>query len=285
MAKGMKNTKQVNYWMLGDFDGAKPIEQAFSEAKKMGYDGVELTFGHGELGPRITEARCRDIRRAARNTGVKMESLCTGVYWEQSLTDPRASVRHKAVAFTKAYLQVARWLGVRVILVVPGAVDVAFMPDARVVPYARVWKLATEALRKCLPVARATGVTMGIENVWNFFLTDPMALKAFVDQFKSPRVAVYFDVGNCMINGYPDHWIEILGKRIKAVHFKGFKRTDGGGGMSGFTSDLMDGDVDWKAVTGALKKIKYAGPITAEMLPPDMAVARKTAGRMKKILG
>lgn len=40
MAKGMKNTKQVNYWMLGDFDGAKPIEQAFSEAKKMGYDGV-----------------------------------------------------------------------------------------------------------------------------------------------------------------------------------------------------------------------------------------------------
>jgi sugar phosphate isomerase/epimerase len=69
------------------------------------------------------------------------------------------------------------------------------------------------------------------------------------------------------------------------VHFKGFKRTDGGGGMSGFTSDLMDGDVDWKAVTGALKKIKYAGPITAEMLPPDMAVARKTAGRMKKILG
>ncbi|HUU58680.1 MAG TPA: sugar phosphate isomerase/epimerase family protein [Phycisphaerae bacterium] len=281
----MRNTRQVNYWMLGGLDGGKPIEEAFGEARKMGYDGVELTFGHGEFGPGISEARCREIRDAARRLDLKLESLATGVYWTQSLSDPRASVRSKAVAFTREYLQAAKWLGVKQVLVVPGAVDVAFMPDARVVPYAQVWKLSAESLRKCLPTARKLGVTLAIENVWNFFLTDPMAMKSFVDRFRSPRVGVYFDVGNCVINGYPEHWIEILGRRIRAVHFKSFRRSDGGGGMSGFTADLLDGDIHWKAVVAALKKIGYGGPVTAEMLPPDPEVARRTARRMKQILG
>ena len=101
-------------------------------------------------------------------------------------------------------------------------------------PYQTAWKHATASLRKVLPVAQKLRVTIGLENVWNWFLGDPMAMKAFVDQFKSRRIGCYFDVGNCLINGYPEHWIEILGKRIAGVHFKNFSREDCGGVLRGF---------------------------------------------------
>ena len=122
--------------------------------------------------------------------------------------------------------------------------------------------------------------------------SDPMSMRQFVDQFRSRFIGVYFDVGNCLINGYPEHWIEILGKRIAAVHVKNFTRQDCGGGLHGFGDDLLQGDVDWKAVIAALKRIDYRGAITAEMIPfsrlpnlvlPDMALARKTARQLRKI--
>jgi len=115
----------------------------------------------------------------------------------------------------------------------------------------------------------------------------------FVDPFKSRRVGAYFDVGNCIINGYPEHWIEILGKRIAAVHFKNFTRSDCGGVLHGFGDDLLKGDVNWKAVVAALRKVGFSGPVTAEMIPfsrlpdlvlPDMKLSRDTARKMRTIL-
>ena len=95
-----------------------------------------------------------------------------------------------------------------------------------------------------------------------------------------------------MLTGFPCHWIEILGKRIKRVHVKNFTREDAGGVLHGFGDNLLKGDVNWKNVVKALKKIKYKGFVTAEMIPfcrlpnlvlPDMKLARSTAKAMQKI--
>jgi L-ribulose-5-phosphate 3-epimerase len=161
------------------------------------------------------------------------------------------------------------------------------------VPYQTVWKNATASIRQILPTAKRLGVKVAVENVWNWFLADPVAMKTFVDQFRSPYLGVYFDVGNCLIGGYPEHWIEILGRRILAVHVKNFSRQDCGGGLHGFGDDLLIGEVDWPAVFHALRRIKYRGPITAEMIPfcrlpdlvlPDMALAKKTATQLRRLL-
>lgn len=289
----MRNTMQINYWTIGGFGGEKAPEQALEEAKEMGFEGVELCFGAGQLSEGITKERCYVIRQAAVRMGMKIESLASGAYWGQSFSSPEAGVRAKAVAFTKEYLRVANWLGAKVVLVIPGAVAVPWEPAQPVVPYAEVWKRATAGVRKCLPDAKKNGVAIGIENVWNWFLGDPVAMRAFIDQFKSSCVGVYFDVANCLINGYPEHWISILGKRIKAVHFKNFARQDCGGVLHGFGDDLAAGDVNWEAVKKELGKIGYKGPVTAEMIPfsrlpdlvlPDMKLARATAQRLAQIM-
>jgi hexulose-6-phosphate isomerase len=176
--------------------------------------------------------------------------------------------------------------------VIPGAVDVGWDPSFPVTPYQQVWDNATESLRELLPFAAERGVTMALENVWNKFLLGPVEFKMFIDQFASPYVGSYFDVGNVVITGYPEHWIEILGRRIAAVHVKNFQRSDAAGVLHGFGDDLLQGDVNFSAVKAALEKIGYPGPITAEMLPfsrlpdmvlPDLDLARDTAAKMKKV--
>ena len=55
----------------------------------------------------------------------------------------------------------------------------------------------------------------------------------FVDGFESKHVRVHFDTGNIMLFQFPEHWIPILGPRIKNVHFKEFskKGTDHSAGV------------------------------------------------------
>ena len=288
----MTNTLQITYWTIGGFDGAKPLGQALSEARQMGYEGLEPAFGAGELTPQTTEADCERILLKADRVGFSIRTLACGNYWGLSLASPDANRRRQAVEFTRQYLQVAAWLKARTVLVIPGMVDVGWDPSVPVTPYQQVWDLATQSLRELVPAAEKAGVVIGVENVWNKFLTDPMAMRQFIDQFNSPFIRCYFDVGNVMIHGYPEHWIDILGPRIAAVHVKNFKRDDAGGLLHSFGDDLLVGDVNWSAVRTALSRIGYTGPITAEMLPfcrlpnmvlPDMDLARRTAAAMKRI--
>jgi L-ribulose-5-phosphate 3-epimerase len=284
--------KAINYWVLGGFDGEKGPYAAIEDAARWGLDGVELTVGDC-LPADVTEAECGGIRAAAAKAGIGLRTLAAGFYWGCSLGSPDEAERVRAVEFTKRYIRIASWLGAETILVVPGAVDVAWDPSRPVVPYQQVWDLSVKSLKEVLPLAEELKVNLAIENVWNKFLTAPVEMKIYVDQFGSERVGVYFDTGNCMINGYAEHWIEILGKRIKAVHLKNFKREDAGGLLHGFGDDLLSGDLDFSAVKAAIAKHAPSVPVTAEMIPfcrlpdlvlPDLKLAADTAKKLLTVV-
>ncbi|MEN8255315.1 MAG: sugar phosphate isomerase/epimerase family protein [Verrucomicrobiota bacterium] len=279
--------KAINYWVLGGFDGEKGPYAAIEDAAKWGL-GLEITFGDC-IPADVTEEECGKIKAAAEKAGVGLKTMATGFYWGCSLGSPDEAERAQAVEFTKKYLQAAAWLGAETILVVPAAVDVAWDPSRPVVPYKQAWDLSVESLKEILPLAEELGVNIALENVWNKFLLSPMEMKMYVDQFGSDRIGVYFDTGNCMVAGYPEHWIEILGSRIKAVHLKNFKRDDAGGLLHGFGDDLMAGDIDFAAVKAALEAHIPDVPVTAEMIPfcrlpdlilPDAALAEDTAKKL-----
>jgi len=287
----MKNVLQMNYWTIGGFQGETPIEKALQEIKKMGLDGLELTYGSGEFAPGISEKRCKELRKIANDLSVKIATCATDFYMHTPLASTSASKRKKAIEFSKRYFNDSALIGAKVCLVVPGCVWVPWDAKQPVVPYKTVWDNSIEGVNAVIPAACDSGVKIGIENVWNGFLTDPMALKLFIDQFNSRYVGSYFDAGNCIINGFPQHWIEILGKRIIAVHIKNFKRNDCAGGLHCFGDNLLEGDLDFKAVKKALQKIKYTGPLTVEMVPfsrepnlvlPDTKLAYDTAQKMLK---
>ncbi|MGL1893861.1 MAG: sugar phosphate isomerase/epimerase [Spirochaetaceae bacterium] len=288
----MENFKAINYWVLGGFEGDKTAFTAIDDAKKMGLDGIELTFSD-VLKEDVTEEQCKEILEYATKQGVGLQTLATGYYWGCSLASEDVDEREKAIEFTKKYIKVAKWLNIDKILVVPGAVDVAWDESRPVTKYKTVWDNATKSINTIIPFAEENNVNICLENVWNKFLLSPMEFKFFLDQFDTEFIGIYFDVGNATMNGYPEHWVEILGSYIKAIHFKNFSREDCGGMLHGFGDDILEGDVNFKNVILELNKINYNGPITIEMIPfsrlpdlvlPDMDLAKKTANGLISIL-
>jgi hexulose-6-phosphate isomerase len=256
-------------------------------AKDAGFDAIEVAIAEdGEITLNSTEADIRKVVDTARKVGIGISSLATGLFWSYPLTSDDEAVRNKARQVVSKSLQVAQWLGVDAILVVPGAVGVDFAPGLGVVPYDIAYDRSLEALKDLAPQAEQRKVCIAVENVWNKFLLSPLEMRGFIDEIASDYVQVYFDVGNVIATGYPEHWIRILGSRIKRVHFKDYRRNVGS--LDGFV-DLLEGNVDWAAVMGAFRAVGYDGYVTAEMLPPyghhPDALIYSTSVAMDYILG
>jgi len=259
--------KSISYWSFpGGLVGTRPVAEVFALARKAGFEAVEVALsGVGDLSLSTTEKEAQGIVRSARDAGVRISSVATGLFWGKSLSSDDPGVRSEALGIARKLIDTAAWLDAGAVLLIPGAVDVFFDPAAGIVDYDTVYKRATDAVASLLRQASSSRIAIGIENVWNKFLVDPFAMRAFIDQFNSEWVGAYFDVGNSMLAGYPEQWIRILGKMIKRVHLKDFRR--GVGTADGFV-DLLAGDVNWPEVMKALREAGYSGPLTAEMIPP-----------------
>jgi hexulose-6-phosphate isomerase len=272
----------ASYWMFeGGLEATLPVADAMVQAKELGFDAIELCVASsGVLTHEATQAECDQIVALADEFGIEIASVASGESWSCSPTDDDPAVRAKIIEFTKKSLQVTQWLGTDAYLFVPGAVDVFFLEESPVVPYDVCYERAKEAVAQILPTAEQLGVTLGIENVWNKFLLSPLELRDFIDGFGTDSVGSYFDAGNVLLTGYPEHWVRILGKRIVRVHVKDFKKSIGT--AEGFV-DMLEADLDFQALKAALAGVGYNGYITAEMLPYQPGRPEKSAAEMKKL--
>lgn len=235
-------------------------------AKEAGFEGFEIDLSDsGPVSLTSTKEELQAVRRLADEVGMPLSGFATGLYWGANAASADAANRKKAAEILQRQLFCAHELGIDAVLVVPGSVGVDFIPGGEVVPYAAAYERATDFIRAALPEAERLKVRIGIENVWNKFLTSPLEMRGFIDQFHSEYVGAYFDVGNTLATGYPEHWVEILGSRILRVHFKDYRRAVGS--VDGFC-DLLSGDVNWPEVVKSLRAISYKGWVTAEMIPP-----------------
>ena len=255
--------KSINIW---SFCGPWDLEEKFALAAKHGFTAIEPDLTEdGPIGMENSDDELRQVKALAGKHGLEPSGLATGLYWGANGASADAATREKAAAILDRQIHCAEVLGIDAILVVPATVGADFIPGCEVVPYADAWERGSELIREALPAAEKAGVTICVENVWNKFLLSPLEMKQFVEQFDSLRVGVYFDAGNTLACGYPEHWIPVLGDHIKRVHFKDYRRA--AGSVDGFC-DLLSGDIDWPAVVGALKAIGYDGWVAPEMIPP-----------------
>ena len=279
---------QISYWAFRDaLSGQRGVVEAMRLARRAGFRGIELAVSaEGELTPQTSTADCQRIAQAAREIGIRIGSVASGLLWGANPASADESIRERAVKMTRQCLRIAADLGAKVLLVLPGHVDVFFDPAAEIVPYDECYKRAVTFGRAVAREADRVGVAAGFENVWNKFLLSPLEFRRFVDEIGCSSAGVYFDVGNVWNFGYPEHWIKILGRRIKAVHVKDFKRAVGN--ASGFCQ-LLDGDVPLAESLRLLKARGFKGSVTAEIFPgpadtDETAFLGTIAERMRRIL-
>jgi L-ribulose-5-phosphate 3-epimerase len=264
-------------YMLNSFPRGDKLSmvEKFKMLKAAGFHGVEPP----------SHADREEVLKARDESGLQIASISCGEH-SRMLASPAPSERTKGLDGLHYALESAHAYGAKSILVVAGGVNEA-------ISYAQNYQRTQEEIRKALPLAEKLGITMAIENVWNNFLLSPLEAARYVDEFKSPAVGWHFDVGNVMSIGWPEQWIRVLGKRIKAIHIKEFsrKKMNEQGNRKGFNVEYLEGDNNWPTVMKALDETGYSGWAILEAscgpckdgMPPE-AYLTKVSGQLDRIL-
>lgn len=154
-------------------------------------------------------------------------------------------------------------------------------------PLMESWNETIAVIRTGLDAAEEHKVNILVENVWAGFLISALDVERYVDEVNHPWFGAYFDVGNNVRWGVPQHWIEILGDRIGKLDIKEWneKKHNSEGLRAGFGSELGDGTIDWAAVRASLRKIGYRGWATAEVKGGNRERLADISQRMDTVLG
>ena len=217
--------------------------------KAAGYEGIE---------PNSHMDR-NEVIDALKATGLKASSVCNNKHWQLLLSHADEAVRRQGIEAQIVAMEDAQAYGTDAVLLVPGRVD-------ENTSYEDCWNRSTACIKELAPVAEKMKIKICVENVWNNFLLSPMEMRMYLNQFNSPYIVSYFDCGNILVYGWPEHWIATLGKQIGRIHIKEFSReiADKQGRWAGFGVSLTEGNVRWKEVMAEIRKHYTGGWLTTE---------------------
>ncbi len=241
---------------------------------------------------RIKQLRKEQGLRAqdmAEKIGIAISGVCSFLYWPYSLTHNDPVRRKKGFQLAQEMIEAARLLGTDNLLTIAGAVYIPWLEGEEPVPNDVCDRRSREAIGRLLPVAEKAGVCLNIENIFaHGYLYSPGEMVQYVDRFKSKHVQVHFDTGNIMQYQFPEHWIPILGRRIKNIHFKEWDKRTHEFNLHTFRT-LLDGTTNWPAVIESLDKVGYRSYLTFEYFHPfdhfPEALIYQTSDALDRMLG
>jgi hexulose-6-phosphate isomerase len=152
--------------------------------------------------------------------------------------------------------------------------------------YLENYRTTQDIIRRAVDHAEKQQVMILCENVWASYLIEPMGMARFIDEINSPMVGIYFDIGNVVRWGWPQHWLEVIGKRAKKLDVKEYDLgvAMNEGMRAGFAKPLGEGSIEWDKVRAELAKIDYHGWATAEVKGGDRERLKEIAAQMDRVL-
>lgn len=243
--------------------------ERFALAREVGFEAIEMQT--------ITKPEeAAEIKEAAAKAGLRIHSVMNMDHWRFPLSSSDPQVVSDSVKGMETSLKNAALWGADTVLLVPAVVDAK-------TSYQDAWTRSQRVIReRLLPMARDLKVIIAVEEVWNKFLLSPLEFAKYVDEFNSPSVKAYFDVGNVVFYGFPQDWIRTLGSRIVKMHIKDFKLDRRSGQFT--WPNIGEGDIDWPEVRRALTEIKYSGYVTTELNGGDGAYLKDLSARVDRFL-
>ncbi len=248
------------------------LADRFLLAKETGFEQVEAPQTDDEK-------RAEEIARAASDAKIRIHSVMNGDHWRFPLSSADPEVVGKSMKAMRTSLRNAKLWGADTVLLVPAVVN----PQTS---YQQAWDRSRKQIAELIPEAENLKVIIAVEEVWNKFLLSPLEFVRYIDEFKTPWVRAYFDVGNVVLYSYPQDWIRTLGKRIVKLHFKDFKFQQNPQTRKREADfvNLGDGEIDWKEIHKALGEIGYTGSATVELSGGNREYLTDVSKRFDRIL-
>ena len=249
-----KIKKAVKYHMV---TGDASVEDKFKLVKDLGFDGIKT---RAQLDPAKKEL-VKAYANASEKTGL-----------------PIHGVIHSSNPDIIGAIDQAKYLGgTSVLHVVRYNKNVSYLQNVRE---------TKQIIQRAVQHAEKQSIMILCENVWASYLIEPLGMARFIDEFGSPMVGIYFDVGNVVRWGWPEHWLEVIGNRAKKLDIKEYDLTIAmnEGMRKGFAKPLGEGSIQWDKVRSALAKINYKGWATAEVRGGDRERLAEIADEMDRVL-
>lgn len=268
-SNSLKIKKGLGFWMIKE---ELSLLDKFKLVKDLGFDGIEFNSP--------LDLPLKELLEARDKTGVEIPSTVNKDHWGKPISDPDPAIRKFTIDSMARSLEQTKELGGDTVLLVPGVVS-------DTVSYKTAYDNALDSIRKMIPHAEKTGVKIALENVWNNFILSPIEAKDFLDKIDHPLVGWYFDLGNILRYGWPDHWLEVLGDKVFKLHVKEYSKKimNEQGLGKGFNVELTQGDVNWSQVMKTIKDINYKGQyMTLEVNGGDRTVLKKLSEQLDTII-
>ena len=248
--------KAINAWTIPE---TVSFEAMFASISAAGFEGIELNLDKPDASAHCLTMASKQvdydrINALAKQYKLPVCSISTSLYGD-TLGSDDVQEREAGKNILRKQLECAAALAADCILVVPGGIG-------EKTSIRQAYENSRQSLSELVPEIEEKKIKVGLENVWNGFFASPTDMARFIDDFHCPYIGAYFDVGNVLINSFPEYWIEILDKRIFKIHLKDFLHSSWNQGVF---VNLLQGDARWEQIMKALRKAGYDGYLTAEL--------------------
>lgn len=183
-------------------------QSEFRMAAQMGFASIEwlVDWPDWRENPLLDPKAETAIRQIVSETGIPINSLCADYFMEHRLDGPDGP---KSGAMAIQLVEVAAQLTRQKLVLIP------FL-EANAYPTEQERSEVILNIKPAVKRAETLGVRIGLE-------TEMIAseLTDFLEQFDSPAIGAYYDIGNCTSYGFdcPSD-LKLLGKRVFGVHIK-----------------------------------------------------------------
>lgn len=256
--------KSMNLWSC---DPKLTFEEVIPMLKEAGFDAVEFTFDKDGMSNHsifrtTTDERLKEIKKLCDDNGLEVASVAGSLYGLYPLG--KEETYKEAQAIIREHIHVAKMLGTDAILVTTNG---EVMCEGKVgYPIDKAYEVCYKALCEMKDEIVESKVYVCLENIWNAFFASAFDMANFIDRLDCEYIKAYFDMGNVISFSDPPSWTRILGKRIKRVHVKDFKKVHGHGfNFGGQQVDIGEGHANFKEAVPELRNIGYDGYLSAEV--------------------
>jgi hexulose-6-phosphate isomerase len=224
------------------------LDDRFRLMKDCGFEGCEIDAPGTDAEQALA---------AAKKAGVKIHGVIDSVHWKKRFSSPDKAILEEAHDALKIAIAACKTVGGSTVLVVPASLRKGHDE----IPIEEAWERSIAEIKRGVPLAKAAGVKIAIETVWNDFITTPRQFIDYIDAFNDPTVGGYFDVSNMLKYGVSSaDWIRQTGKRLLKVDCKGYSLEKMEFG------EIGTGSENWPEVLKALADVHYPGEfLTAEV--------------------
>ncbi len=248
---------------------APDLEANIARLAELGYDGVELAVRE----PAMLDVQA--VKRMIDKHKMHVPAIGTGqVYVEEKLsfTDANASIRSSAAKRLESHISLASEFNAIVIIgLIRGMVHPPVSTD-------EAHASLVDALRSLSRAASARNVRLAIEPINRYetnLLNTVDETLALTEKVGADNLGILFDTFHANIEEpHPEASLQSCGSRLFHLHIADSNRWAAGWGHT-----------DFEPIIAILRKMKYSGWLSAEILPkPDIQAAQEQSIRAMKTM-